>query len=194
MARVRKTPVTLDWLCFSTPEQKVMKLLISEPTTVFNFRSISSKLKGVRGLGGGEGILKILLELEELGFVDFLDNQRAVRLRDGNAVVKMLKKFVSVCDLENLTRILEPITQRGILFGLRALGESNSESEYELCVVVNDAEKEALVRQTVSGHPLGKLVLLTVVLADDFDSIEKKNPSLAKRLVGSIVLWANSGW
>ena len=56
MARVRKPTPTLESFFFATPEQKVFRLLLSEPTTSFTPRVISSKLKGVRGLGGGGGI------------------------------------------------------------------------------------------------------------------------------------------
>ena len=64
MARVGKVQVTLDTIFFSTPEQKLVKLLLSEPSTLFTPRVICSKLKGVRGLGGAEGVVKILQEFQ----------------------------------------------------------------------------------------------------------------------------------
>src|SRR5437879_807821 len=114
MARVKKSQPTLDSIFFSTPEQKVMRLLLSEPTTAFTPRVISSKLKGVRGLGGMEGLMKILNELQELGLVDFVDNHRAVRLHDDSTCVQLLKRFGALCDLESLRLLLEPISSKGI--------------------------------------------------------------------------------
>src|SRR5579872_1672318 len=110
MARVRKSPPSLESIFFSTPEQRVLRLLLGEPTTTLTPRVISSKLKGVRGLGGVEGIVKVLHDLEGLGLVDFVDNHRAVRLHDENTVAHMLKTFAAICDLEGLRKLLEPIS------------------------------------------------------------------------------------
>src|SRR5881296_1350216 len=102
MARVRNAPPSLETIFFSTPEQKVLRFLLSEPTTSFTPRVLSSKLKGIRGLGGVEGITKILHQLATLGMVEFIDNQRAVRVQDENPVVQHMKAFIAVCDLEGL--------------------------------------------------------------------------------------------
>ena len=71
MGRVRKVKPTIDSIFFSTPEQKLFRFLVSECTTAFTTRVLSSKLKGVRGLGGIEGISRILEDLKELGIVHF---------------------------------------------------------------------------------------------------------------------------
>src|ERR1700722_2487227 len=120
MARAKKTQPTLDTLLFNTPEQKVLRMLLAEPTTSFTPRTISSKLKGVRGLGGAEGINRILGELQELGLVDFVDNSRAVRLQDDSTIAQLLKTFSAICDLENLKTLLLPASSKGILYGSRA--------------------------------------------------------------------------
>ena len=70
-----------------------LRLLLAEPTTALTPRLISSKLKGVRGLGGAPGIVEILGRLKEISLVDFVDNHRAVRLRDENTSVRLLKIF-----------------------------------------------------------------------------------------------------
>src|ERR1700759_5280319 len=102
MARVRKPQPALDSIFYSTPEQKIVRFLLSEPTTAFMPRVISSKLKGVRGLGGVDGITKILNDLQAIGLVDFVDNRRSVRVQDENPVVQLMKVFSAVCDLEGL--------------------------------------------------------------------------------------------
>ena len=104
MARVRKPTPTLESIFFATPEQKVFRLLLSEPTTSFTPRVISSKLKGVRGLGGGEGIMRVLNELQGLGLVDFVDNHRAVRLQDENSFVQIMKSVAAISDIETLRK------------------------------------------------------------------------------------------
>ena len=101
MARVRKPQPTLESLLFATPEQRVLRLLLGEPTTTLTPRVISSKLKGVRGLGGGEGLARILNDLQSLGLVDFVDNHRAVRLQDDNSFVQIMKTIAAINDLAN---------------------------------------------------------------------------------------------
>lgn len=190
MARVRKPQITLESLFFSTPEQKVLRLLLSEPTTAFSLRTISSKLKGVRGLGGGEGIKKILGDLETLGMIDFVDNHRAVRIRDDNSTVRVLKSFAAICDLESLVKLLEPIASRGILFGSRATGRARSDSDYDLFVV---SDSEVDVKHIAGRHPLGKSIELVVWKAEDFERIEQTDPGLHQKLLAGIMVWG-SDW
>src|SRR3954469_24041334 len=102
MARTNKPQVTLDTIYFVTPEQKLLRFLMTEPTTAFTPRVLSSKLKGVRGLGGVEGITKILKSLQELGLVIFLNNNREVCLQNDHPAIQLLKTFCAISDLEGL--------------------------------------------------------------------------------------------
>lgn len=189
MARARKTAPSLENIFFSTPEQKVVRFLLSEPTSTFTPRVISSKLKGIRGLGGTEGIMRILKELETLGMVEFVDNQRAVRLQDENPTVRILKTFAAICDLEGLKALLADCSARGVLFGCRADGKAATDSEYDL-LVVSDAPEE--VQRITESHPLGRQIVLKTVKKHDFDGFDKKEPSVAARVNRGIVLWGMS--
>ncbi|MCM2279109.1 MAG: nucleotidyltransferase domain-containing protein [Oligoflexia bacterium] len=186
---MRKPQPTLDSLIFSTPEQKVLRLLLSEATTAFAPRVISSKLKGVRGLGGAEGIMKVLHELEALGLADFVDNHRAVRLRDENTFAQALKTVVAICDLESLRNLLEPLSSRGILFGSRATGKARSDSDYDLFVISETPDEVFKVGQR---HPLGKALELVVWTPEQFGEIQSKDPALGEKLEKGIVLWGPS--
>jgi hypothetical protein len=190
MARVKKSQPTLDSIFFSTPEQKVMRLLLSEPTTALTPRVISSKLKGVRGLGGAEGLMKILTELQELGLVDFVDNHRAVRLHDEGPSIHLLKRFIAICDLESLKQLLEPICAKGILFGSRASGRARSDSDYDL-FVVSDTPGHAV--EIAARHPLGKLIEIVAWTPDQFERIGSTDPGLQQKLQSGVMLWG-SGW
>jgi predicted nucleotidyltransferase len=189
MARVRKPQPTLDTIFFSTPEQKVLRLLLGEPTTAFTPRVISSKLKGVRGLGGAEGINRILGDLRSLGMVDFVDNHRAVRIQDDNTIVHLLKTFSAICDLETLRKLLEPISTKGVLFGSRANGRARSDSDYDL-FVVSETPEEA--RKIASRHPLGRNVEVVAWTPEMYSEIEAQDPTLSAKLTEGIVLWGTT--
>jgi len=165
-----------------------MRLLLSEPTTSFTIRAISSKLKGVRGLGGVEGITEVLNKLSELGLVDFVDNRRSVRVHDECTSVRVLKSFSAICDLESLREQLEPISTKAILFGNRATGRAHSDSEYNLFVVSDRAEE---VKQIASQHPLGKLIVTEVQTPELYDEIDARDGALALKLQGGLVLWSS---
>lgn len=189
MARAKKPQPTLDSIFFSTPEQKVIRFLLSEPTTAFTPRVISSKLKGVRGLGGVEGITKILKQLQELHMVDFVDNERSVRVHDDNSVVQILKTFGAICDLEGLKLQLEPICARGILFGSRATGKARSDSDYDLFVVTEQIDE---AKRIAAQHPMGKLIEIVAYNRDQWDELEQKDAAFLKKLQSGIVLWGPS--
>lgn len=189
MARVRKPQPTYDTLLFSTPEQKVLRLLLSKPTTALNMRVISSELKGVRGLGGVEGINKILKMLQEIGMVDFVDNHRAVRLRDDDSTVQMLKRVSAICDLESLRKLLEPLSSKGILFGSRATGRARSDSDYDLFVVTETPDQ---VRDIGAGHPLGKALEIVAWTPEAYAEIENQDPRLASKLEAGVIIWGST--
>lgn len=190
MARVRKPQPTLESLLFATPEQRVLRLLLGEPTTTLTPRVISSKLKGVRGLGGSDGIQKVLTDLESLGLVDFVDNHRAVRLHDENVVAHMLKTFAAICDLEGLRKLLEPISSKGVLFGSRSTGRARSDSNYDLFVVSEIPDE---VRKVSGRHPLAKDLELVVWTPDGYPDLERQDPSLHRKVTEGVVLWG-SAW
>jgi len=174
---------------FSSPEQRVLRFLLSEPTTAFTPRVISSKLKGVRGLGGTEGISRILNKLQGIGLVDFVDNHRSVRLQDDNPTVGVLKSFSAICDLEGLKDMLTPLSSKGVLFGSRATGRARSDSDYNVFVVTETPDE---AKKIASKHPLGKLIHLVTCTPEQYGDVEKNDPGLARHLTRGIVVWGTN--
>ena len=189
MARVKKPQLTFDNLFFQTPEQKVVRFLMSEPTTAFQLRVLASKLKGVRGLGGAEGMTKILAEFEELGIVEFLDNRRSVRLVDEHPTLTLLKVFAAHCDLEGLKVLLQPLCSKGVLFGSRSSGRARSDSDFDLFVVT---DQPAEAKRIAESYPLGKPIELVTWTAVEYEEIEKRDPGLAKKLAAGSVIWGST--
>jgi len=164
----------------------VLKLLLTESTTAFTLRVLTSKVKTVRGVGGSEGLTEILAELEALGVVEFINNRREVRLVNEHYLVPHLKRLSAICDLEGIRQIIEPICRRGILFGSRASGRSRTDSDYDLFVVTDRSED---VCRMVEQHPMGKKVEVIAWSESDFDAIEQKDAGLARKLESGIQLW-----
>ncbi len=189
MARTNKPQITLDTICFVTPEQKLLRFLMTEPTTAFTPRVLSSKLKGVRGLGGVEGITKILKSLQELGLVIFLNNNREVCLQNDHPAIQLLKTFCAISDLEGLKQMIEPMSTRGVLFGSRASGRSRTDSNYNLLVVSETPEE---IKKITSRHPLGKKLDSMVMTPDEFSSVDAKNKELSRHIDSGITLWGSS--
>lgn len=179
----------MESLCFVTPEQKLLRYIVSQPSTSFTPRVLSSKLKGVRGLGGVDGITQILRQFEDLGLLHFLNNRRAVQANDDSRAVRILKMLNSVCELEGLQSLIQPHSNRGILFGSRANGRCDSHSDYDLFVVTDEGGE---VEKIVSQHPLRKKIELVVWNADDYLQIDKKDPGLANKLEQGIVMWGST--
>jgi hypothetical protein len=190
MARTNKPQLSLDTIFFVTPEQKLLRFLITEPTTAFTPRVLSSKLKGVRGLGGVEGITKILKSLQELGLVIFLNNNREVCLQNDHPSIQLLKTFCAISDLEGLKQMIEPMSSKGVLFGSRATGKARSDSNYNLLVVSETPEE---IKKVTSRHPLGKKLEPMVLTPDEFNTTSGKNKELSKQFDDGIHLWG-SAW
>ena len=173
---------TLDDLMFATAEQKLMRLLLLEPTSVFPLRQLANHLKGVRGVGGPEGLKQMLQKLTGAGMIDWVDNERAIRLRDDEGRVENLKVLASVCELETLRLSLEPICERGFLVGPRAEGRATTDSDFEVALVTVQQE-EAL--RIARGHPLGKRIRVEFLDSDGYrDEIQRRSRY--------VILWGSS--
>lgn len=190
MARARKTKPTLESLVFSTPEQKLLKLMLDSPTTSFTPRVLASLLKGVRGLGGTEGLLRILNQLATLGIVQFNDNNKTVSLVDEHTAIRVLKTFAAICDLEGVQELVSPISSKGILYGSRSSGRNRTDSDYDVFIV---SDQPSQVQSIIGCHPIGKRVELVTYTPDDYHYIEHKEPELARKLDQGIVMWG-SNW
>ncbi len=189
MSRSNKPPITLESISFVSPEQRLLRFLMSEPTTSFTPRVLSSKLKGVRGLGGIEGITEILKQLQDLELVIFLNNNREICLQNEHPAVQVMKAYTAVCDLDGLRALLPPIASKGILFGSRATGKYRSDSNYNI-LIVSDVADEAL--KIVKGHPFAKKIEPMIMNADEFAHLETKKPELARKVNAGVVLWGSS--
>lgn len=191
MVKARKVLPTLDELFFSSPAQRVIRFLLSEATSSFTLRVLISKLKGVRGLGGLEGLQDILEEYEAAGLVEFLDNRRSVRLREEHFAVESFKVVSALCDLESLRVLLEPLSKLGILFGSRATGKARSDSDYDVFVVTSQADE---VVRVAGGHPLGKQIQIVCFTPENYERINEVDPGLVKKLENGIQLWESARW
>lgn len=189
MARSKKVVPTLDHFLFSSPPQQLLRYLLTEPTTPFNLRVLSSKVKHIRGIGGAEGQLKVLLEFEQLGMVEFLDNRRSVRLVNEHYAIPSLKALSSVLDLEGLRPLLEPLCRRGILFGSRGTGKNRTDSDFDLFVT---GENSAEINRIVESFPLGRDIEVVIFSESDYEEIEQRDPGLAVKLSKGVQLWGPS--
>ncbi|MEK7691351.1 MAG: hypothetical protein AAB425_10055, partial [Bdellovibrionota bacterium] len=169
-----------------TPEQKVVRFFLSEPTSAFPSRVIASRLKGVRGLGGADGIAKILTRLQALGLVDIVDNGRGARLRDDAGPVRVLKTIAAVCELGDLSRTLAPICSRLILYGSHADGLATTTSRYEIMVVTSQGND---VRRIVEGHPQSKRIEVVTRTNDEYLEMDRKETSFFARISRGVSLW-----
>lgn len=186
--KLKQKPL-LESFFFSSPEQKLFRFLLSEATTVFSPRVLSSRLKGIRGLGGSEGIMRILQQLHELGLIQFHNNNREISICNDHLVVHMLKTFAAICDLDGLVGMVQPISAKGILYGSRATGKARTDSNYNLFVLSDSPEE---VRKVVTRHPLGRRIELLVCEPNEFTSLERKNPDLIAAVDQGIVMWGSS--
>lgn len=182
MARATKVPTTWDSIFFSTPEQKVLRYLVSSRESTYSLRVLVSKLKGVRGLGGIQGLEKILTELEEIGLVSFIDNRRGIRIQDEHPANLLCRRMWGLCELESLYQQLKEISSKGVLLDAFP-------GEIHLYIV---SDQEAEVRRLTEQHPMGKLAILTVQTRDLFDTLAKKDSKLYAQVQQGYLIWGSS--
>jgi len=186
MAKSKKLTPTLDHFLFNSPQQKLLRFLLTAPTTTFQLRVLTSKIKNIRGIGGPEGQLEVLQELEELGMVEFLDNRRSVRLVNEHYAVPKLKALSSVMDLEGLRPLLEPLCRRGFLFGSRGTGRNRTDSDFDIFVTGDNADE---IRRVAESFPLGRDIEVVIWSETDYEQLETKDPGLAVKLAKGVQLW-----
>lgn len=179
MARVQKPPLSWDALFFHTPHQKVLRFLSSQREATYSLRVLSTKLKAVRGLGGLTGLEEILAELEQAGFVSFIDNGKGIRVQDDHPSLSMLRRLWALSEFEGLFKQLEPMGKRGIV-------TDAAPGEVEFLVV---SEKGEEIRTTIEQHPSGKLMKPLLITESQWDALSKKDPKLYVKAQQGSQVW-----
>jgi hypothetical protein len=182
MARSAKLPASWDSVFFNTPEQKVLRFLLGSPDSSYSLRVLVSKLKGVRGLGGLQGLEKILVQLEEIGVVNFIDNRRGIRVQDEHPAVSIGRRLWALCEVEGLHKQLQEICSKGII--TEALP-----GEIRLYVVTDKSEE---AKQFIEQSPVGKSISLTTQTRDEFESVAKRDPKLHSQIINGVLVWGSS--
>lgn len=182
MARATKTPATWDSIFFNTPEQKVLRYLLSSRDTSYSLRVLVSKLKGVRGLGGIQGLEKILVSLEEAGLVSFIDNRRGIRIQDEHGANMIGRTLWGICEIESLHLQLKEFSSKGVLLGANP-------GEILLYVV---SEQPDDIRRITEQHPMGKLVSLTIHPRNEFEALAKRDAKMHAQVTQGTLVWGSS--
>lgn len=182
MARATKTPATWDSIFFNTPEQKVLRYLLSSREISYSLRVLVSKLKGVRGLGGIQGLEKILVSLEEAGLVSFIDNRRGIRIQDEHGANLIGRRLWGICEIESLHVQLRDVSTKGVLLTVNP-------GDIELYVISDRADE---VRRLTEQHPMGKLVSLVIQTREEFEALAKKDSKLHARVSQGTLVWGSS--
>lgn len=128
----------LEETFFTTTGQKILKLMIKYPDKQFYEREIVNLAKV--SVGGANQVLK------ELGDLNLFEKQTKGRMNFykinlKNAIVRELKILSNIIHLQPLINNIQSSSIKIVLFGSSAEGTNINESDYDLFIVANSAEK-----------------------------------------------------
>lgn len=168
---------------FSTPKLKVLDFLLQNPDLELNDTEITARVKGVRR----SAVNMSLRDLARMGLIE--------RTARGNMVMNRLIESPFIHTLKiasNLLRVqglvdqLKPQSSRIILFGSRAIGDSNSESDSDLFVVSDEAASVMNIARKFKFE--GKLQIIVKSNAE-WLSLPKDDSVFYATIKKGILLW-----
>ena len=125
---------------------------------------------------------KIGVAVKEKGQESYMFNRDSIGLRS-------LMRFHIETLLQPLIKAISDLASKIILFGSRATGDYDSDSDFDLFVVTAQAGK---VRQIVGKSNLAAQIQLLVKTPEEWIDLYQQDPELYQSIQKGIVLWDQS--
>ena len=167
----------------STNAQKVLDFLIQNPGTQFIANDIQKATKISRA---GVNFALRQLAKEKLIFREKKATIYLYAVDHHNQIIKQLKVLRGTILLQPLINKLKTLAQKVVLFGSCAQGEDMPESDIDLFIMTNNAEK---VRKIVEAHTGHKKIQAIIRTSLQFVEMEKKEPVFFEEINKGITFW-----
>ncbi len=103
-------------------------------------------------------------------------------------LVKSFRVFDNLIELRPLIEMLKPNTRKIVLFGSCAKGEDNSESDFDLLIVADEAEY-ATILDSISKYEIDREIKPIILDTFEFMEMESNEPVFYKEVIKGIELW-----
>lgn len=167
---------------FSTPGQKTLHFFLLNPDLEFSDTDIYNAKIGV----GRSAINSALRELAGMGWIERKKKGKtAVNcLRQTEPIIIYLKVLSSVLAVDKFVEKCKAHAYKIVLFGSRAEGTYNRDSDFDVIVVT---DKPEIIHRILSEE--GIFVQLIVKSPEEMMRLHEKEPVLARAISKGIILW-----
>ena len=171
-------------LIVATPHQKTLEFLAQNPRCPLHVREIGRRLPDC-------SLTSIKLALQDLAEAGLVRRERVgrniVNHLDRNApTVKLYRILSNILELHELVVDLRELSVRVVLFGSRADGTNEMESDFDLVVVSSNAPA---VRALVREHRLHGLIKAVILTPAEILNLPRDDRELYQEVQEGLVLW-----
>jgi len=110
---------------------------------------------------------------------------------NNNPLIKSFRIFDNLLELKGLIDELKKYTRKIILFGSCSRGEDNAESDIDLFIMADEAEKDKAFK-ILSGHAGNRDIDHIIVDTLEFIEMEKSDAVFFNEIMKGIELWEKS--
>lgn len=168
---------------FSTPMLKVLDFLLQHPEVELNDTEIAGKLDTARK----SAVNLALRKLASLGMINRVPRGRMVfNTLIESPIVTQLKVASNLMSISHIVEKIVPFSSRIVLFGSRADGTNDSESDFDLLVVTINEEE---TRRIIGKSPLAENIQLITKSPEQMLKFEEDEPVFSSQVKKGIVLW-----
>ena len=166
----------------------ILTFLARNPEQEFYMRELAKSIK--KSIGGTH---KVLRSLHTMGFVIEKKSGKNIyyRVNTANPSVKNFKIFMTTTELNPLINELKKTAEKIILFGSCATGEDTSDSDIDLFILTQDAQK---VNEYLKKKHLERKIQAVVVNAAGLVKLKEKDKAFYQEINKGMVLWAGKNY
>lgn len=171
-------------LVVATPHQRTLEFLVQNPRCPFHVREIGRRLPDC-------SLTSIKLALKDLAGAGLVRRERVGRnivnhLDKKAPIVKLYRILSNVLELHELVVGLEEMSVRVVLFGSRAEGTNDMESDFDLLVVSSNT---SAVRALVHEHRLHGQIKAVILTPTEMLNLPRDDRGLHQEVQEGLVLW-----
>lgn len=169
---------------FSTPLLRAFDILLQDPETPLSNTDVSAHVKGFKK----SSVSAALQLLAQLGLTTQERHGQMQRnsLASSSMLVRTFQLLSNLLHLDPLIRTMQPFCQKIVLFGSRANGTYQADSDFDLFVVSNHDQP---IYQALRQSSLTKRVQLIIKTSTDMLTFQHDDPVFAAEVLKGVTLW-----
>lgn len=170
-------------LLFATPSLRALDVLLQQPDVAMSNTYVAQHVRSFKKSAINEG----LRQLADVGLTtQSRHGQMQINRLESSSLVRTLQLLSNLVRLDPLVRALQSHCLKIVLFGSRALGTYQAESDFDLFAVSHDA---TAMYRAIQHSDLREDIQVVIKTPEALLTFQRDDPVFAAEVMKGITLW-----